>query len=527
MAHTEENLGEGALFGARGSGSPVLRGTVNYRPLFFTALSLASGIALSAAVYQNNTAVFVIAAALVLFLIAGIVLAVLGRRLWLPVSGFLLIGFALFFIAYSANTVPTFEGYAAVTGRISSREQNREEDYRYRYLLEDVEVDAKEVKANAYLYTNRLYAAGAVVCAAGDTVAFNYAPFDTRSMAYYNDNVHYVIYADDIRLIRLDRPPLTDRFSQTARELFERTMGGDAAAIASALILGDKSLMSAELSDAFRVAGLSHIFALSGLHIGFLVGMIFYACKKLKLSRYFAFAVSFAAMLFYGAVAGFPASIVRAMVMTASGFVGFALFRRVDALNTLSFAAIAILLFRPLSVFEAGFLLSFAAVLGIICFYLPLRRFFVRGNSKVKAFVGSSLALSLSANSFLFAAAADIFSGFGVYFCLTNLILLPLVGILYAATMAALLLYFVFPVFGYLMVALKYPYLAIKEISVFFSNLPGAYLNTKGLGFLGLVYCFSLLFMSRFVMLPEKTKYRALAAVIGFSLVLGFVFIVT
>jgi competence protein ComEC len=525
MAETQEILLPGALFGENGNSKPVFGGAVNYRPLFFAAVSLASGIALSAAVYENAAAVFVLGAVLILFALAGIVFAILGRRLWLPVAGFLLIGFALFFVSFSATAVQTFEGYAVVTGKISLQEQNTyREDFKYCYLLKKAAVDAKETKANAYLYTNRVYQSGAVVCAAGQTVAFNPDPFDARSMAYYNDGVHYLIYSDDIDLLRIEQPSATDRFTEETKELFDERLGGDASAIATALVLGDKSLLPPELSQAFRIAGLSHIFALSGLHIGFLVGVIFFICKKLKIGIYFAFASSFAAMLLYGAVAGFPASIVRAIVMTASGFLGFALFRRVDPLNTLSAAAIFILLFRPLSIFEAGFQMSFAAVMGIICFYKPLRRFFVRGKSKIAAFAGSSLALSLSANSFLFAPATEIFTGFGIYFCLSNLFVLPLIGLLYALTMAMTMLYFIFPVSGILILSLKYPYLAIKEISVFFSELPGAYQNVRGMGFLGVVYCFSLFFMSRFVMLSDKKKYRMLAGIIGFSLVFGFVF---
>jgi len=528
MTETKEKLQQGELFGGEKGSEAVLKGTVNYRPLFFAAVSLAAGIAVSAAVYDNAVAVLVIAIVLVLFAIAGIVLAVLGKRLWLPIAGFLLTGFALFFLSYSAMAVEPFESTSAVvTGRIAGQEQNwDQEEYRYRYLFEDVTVDARDTDANAYLYTNQFYKAGAVVCTAGKTIAFNFEPFDTRSMAYYNDNVHYLVYTDDITLLRFDTAPATDRFSEKTRELLEAQLGGDAAAIASALILGDKSLMPAELSAAVKVAGLSHIFALSGLHIGFLVGLIFFICKKLRLSRYITFALCFAAMLFYGAVAGFPPSIVRAIIMTASGFLGFALFRRVDPLNALSAAALAILLFRPLSIFEAGFQMSFASVLGIICFYAPLRKLFVRGKSKLSALIGSSFAISLSANSFLFAVVIETFSGFGIYFCLSNLIVLPLIGLLYALTMAVTLLYFIIPASGYLLVALKYPYLAVKEISVFFAGLPGAYQDVRGLGFLGAVYCFALFFMSRYVMLPEKTKYRALAGIVGFSLVFGFVFFV-
>ena len=125
----------------------------------------------------------------------------------------------------------------------------------------------------------------------------------------------------------------------------------------------------------------------------------------------------------------------------------------------------------------------------------------------------------------LLAVSANAFSVYGVYFCLANLVVVPIVNILYALLMFATITYLVFPSLGFLISVFNYPFMAITCITRFIASLPSALAGTSRLG-LWRLYMFSLCFyLSRYVMIPQKIKYRALIGIIGFSLVYAIVFL--
>lgn len=511
----------------------VFGGSLNYRPLFFAALALIAGIVISAAVFGKNPHTLVIFIILALFFVSGIVLAFFKKPLFIWISGFLLLGYVLFFISYSLGEVtPAIVEDAVITGKVARITtesdkvigENSEEGY-YVYILEDIKIDAAAARGNAYLICKDFYYVGAKVSARGLLTTFNLDPFDTFSMSYYNNDIKHIIDAESVTLTGYEKPGFFDRIHESIKEKYSSVMSAESAGVALSLVLGDKSILNKEINDYFRAAGLSHIFAVSGLHVGFLVGIIFFICRKMKLGRYFAFAASFAAMLCYGIVTGFAPSIMRATIMTSAAFLSFLLFRRLDPLNTLSLAAIAVLIVKPLAIFEVGFQMSFSAVLGIVCFYGPLKKRLTLGKNAFARFAGSSLALSLSANSFVFVVAVNTFSAYGVYFCLSNFILIPMVSIIYSLTMLASAICLVIPQAGILLVPLDYLYKPIIYIAKFISELPGAVQIGNKLGIIGFVYSLNLFYMSRFFMVSQKTKYRVLTAAVAFSLMYIIIFL--
>ncbi|MDD3946565.1 MAG: ComEC/Rec2 family competence protein [Clostridia bacterium] len=507
-----------------GTAHTIFNGALNYRLPVFAALSLIIGIVLSAAVYNNLTVVTVFYIAFSLFLVAGLVLAFFKKRLYVWVALFLLAGFFLYNIHYTCNLTGNYVVEDAVlTGRVARAEQDA--NGQNVYLIEDVRIDAGHVKGNAYLYCETIFMVGARISASGTLTAFDWDPFQYQSMSYYNSGVKYTMTGETVHYLSMDKLSPAEKVRERIKNGYATLLSEDSAGIALSLVLGDKSLLPRETKDYFRASGLSHIFAVSGLHIGFLVGIIFFFCKKARLGRYTAFAVSFIAMLCYGTVAGFSASITRAIIMTTVGFAGFLLYRRPDPLNILALAAIILLVCKPLSLFEVGFQLSFAAVLGIVCFYRPLQKCLTFGKGRIAKAFADLAAVSLAANTLLVAVAINAFSTFGIYFCLSNLLVIPFVGVLYAFLMTATVLFLIYAPLGALIVPFDYPFIAIKYIVAFISQLPYAVAETSEIGLLAIIYVFAMLYMSRFFMVNIKTKYRVLTGIIGFSLFYAIVFL--
>lgn len=148
----------------------------------------------------------------------------------------------------------------------------------------------------------------------------------------------------------------------------------DGRAVLQALLLGDRSRISDEQQRQFATTGLTHLLAVSGLHV-FLVGMVFYVLLRPFLMRFrlrwrmveVGRAVATVGVLcLYMVLTGTRPSVVRAVVM-ATLFIGGIVFQRsTHSLNTLGVAALVLLAVRPPALFDAGFQLSMAAVAAIV-----------------------------------------------------------------------------------------------------------------------------------------------------------------
>ena len=146
--------------------------------------------------------------------------------------------------------------------------------------------------------------------------------------------------------------------------------------MASALTLGDRSRVSQETRAAYNEAGAAHLLALSGLHLGIIIGFFSWLLGRrlLRFSRWRFLTVPLLILFVwaYAFVAGLPASLVRAALMATFILLTFLLRREVQLLNSLFLAAFIMLLLRPTYLFDVGAQLSFLAVLGIGMLYSPL-----------------------------------------------------------------------------------------------------------------------------------------------------------
>jgi len=135
-----------------------------------------------------------------------------------------------------------------------------------------------------------------------------------------------------------------------------------------ALLLGYRGNISAATYRAFRQTGLLHFISLSGMHLGILVGTIWWLCKLIGLMKRASAAVCIIAIAVFLLIVPPRAPTVRAAIICWVFCASLLFKRRPNPLNTLSLAAIILLLVRPTDLFEAGWQLSFASVLGILLF---------------------------------------------------------------------------------------------------------------------------------------------------------------
>lgn len=144
---------------------------------------------------------------------------------------------------------------------------------------------------------------------------------------------------------------------------------GEELAIASALTIGDKTLLSKELKTSYSATGASHVLAVSGLHVGIIYLVITTLLRlipggaKLKRTRII---LSLTALWGYAFIAGLSASVVRASTMLTLVAIGEMLERKNTTLNTVFASAFLMLIYNPRYLIDVGFQLSYAAVISIL-----------------------------------------------------------------------------------------------------------------------------------------------------------------
>lgn len=213
---------------------------------------------------------------------------------------------------------------------------------------------------------------------------------------------------------------------QKLQQVFEAVLPEQEAGILSAMLLAEKGMLGAETKEMYRNSGISHILAVSGLHLSMIGLGAYKALKKKKAGAKLSMAVSAGVILLYACFTGFGISVTRAAIMlllsVLSGWFG----KTYDAPAALAAAALAVLIPQPLQLFQAGFLMSFGAVAGILLF-APL---FQKMGMKLS---GASLAVQLA----LLPVLLWFYYEIPLYSMVLNLLILPFLGLLILLSMLA------------------------------------------------------------------------------------------
>lgn len=214
-------------------------------------------------------------------------------------------------------------------------------------------------------------------------------------------------------------------------------------ALIKALLTGDRSSLPPEVTKAFRASGASHILALSGLHLGIIYMLV---SKTLSLIGNSIQAKRIRSVLvisfcgIYTLATGAGASIVRAFLFILLGETA-KLCGRHQSLKQILFASLIIhLTIFPLSAKSVGFQLSYAAIAGIAFIFPWLEGLWPKSGNSVMRWIWKSVALSISCQMTTGPLAYLYFGTFPQYFLLTNLIALPLTGLLIPSALLTLIL---------------------------------------------------------------------------------------
>lgn len=262
----------------------------------------------------------------------------------------------------------------------------------------------------------------------------NEGQFD-YSLYLHSQGISGSMYGKRMEIVGGDVLPLwklLQRFREWCQKAFRAICTESDSGIYQAVLLGERGEMPEEISRLFQENGISHILAVSGLHLSIL-GMGFYnILRKGRLRQKAAGILAGILILLYGIFTGCSGSAMRAVIMLLIQFLARSMGRSYDMLSAVGVAAVLLLLRSPYLLFTGGFQLSFAAVISIgLAMDLP----------KLKWQMAETIRIALLLQLGMLPIVLYHYFKLPLYSLLLNLLVLPLMGYVLGGGIFALALY--------------------------------------------------------------------------------------
>ena len=210
----------------------------------------------------------------------------------------------------------------------------------------------------------------------------------------------------------------------------ERGIKGERLALVAAITLGQKSMLDPEQKLNFIKAGVMHIMAVSGLHAVilslFIFNLLFFMKRRFNTLR---IVITILILWSFAFVTGLTPSVLRATLMFSFLQAGKLMKRPVNGINSVLASAFVLILIRPSVIFDAGFLLSYSAVIYIICFYHDFY-LILHFKNWLADKIWQSAAVTIVAQAGTLPLTIMLFNRFPVYFILANIAIVPLSNLL-------------------------------------------------------------------------------------------------
>ena len=305
-------------------------------------------------------------------------------------------------------------------------------------------------------YKIRTYLAGTAELAPGDALSGTFrlrltTPGSLQGSTYHQgEGIFLLAYAEeDVALQKAEN--VSFRFlpavlRKEITQMMDQIFSGEILAFARALLLGDDSLLSYETDTAFKISGIRHMIAVSGLHISILFTLI---CVFSGKRRVLTAVLGLPALFVFAAVVGFTPSVVRACLMQGLMILALLFDKEYDPPTSLAFAVLVMQLGNPLTITSVSFQLSVGCIIGIFLFYQPLNAYLLRIFHQPKGYTlrtslirwfCASVSVSASATVAATPLSAVYFGTVSVVGIVTNLLTMWIVSFLFYGIMLCCLL---------------------------------------------------------------------------------------
>lgn len=496
---------------------------INFRWVAFSFLAFLLGLNMARGIFAGKW--------YYLFVICLVVCACIGLGIYkkafakmFAILGFLLFGIGWCYVGIAGFSCPEYDEVVAVEGRVT--ESISKGKYYTNIVLDDVKINGQNganvsvTISSGYIEVN----VGQILSFEGkleNAKAFTLEKFNSF---YHRSGVRYLCEVDSEDINISDGYLKFDEMIRLAvKGVLENNMGYDNAQTAYASLFGDKTNLDDGIYQTYKDVGIVHILTVSGLHVSFMISLIFGLLKKCRVNRYVNFALTCLFIVFYAYLCNFSPSVMRAGIMGIIFMLAKLFGRRYDGLNSLGLAGFAICLFFPLSGLDFGFLMSVFCVLAIFV-VMPLLR---KGLSKVMPKKCAELfALSLAAQIGVFPLMCLMEGSVNILSIFANFLIVPLFSLLFPFLFIVSFVATILPFIGKLLIVADFGFTAIFYIaSVFLCDW--TIFDLKKLDFLKILLFYSIFFVaSQFFMVLNKERMLILSILLfAYFVVFGIYYV--
>lgn len=212
------------------------------------------------------------------------------------------------------------------------------------------------------------------------------------------------------------------------RDTINGTLTDEEGNLLLAILLGDKDKLSEDIQESFKTSNLSHMLAVSGAHVSYIVLGLTYILQNSIIGKKNGKIVCIIFLLIFMAITNFTPSVTRACIMAVLTLFSGIIYRKSDVYTNISVAALITLIFNPYSLLDLGFQLSYGGTIGIIIFIKRIQE--KKSNSKVINYIKQMALVSIYANIIIIPIMMYHFNTVSFTFIISNIMASPILGII-------------------------------------------------------------------------------------------------
>lgn len=311
--------------------------------------------------------------------------------------------------------------------------------------------------------------------------ARNYMGFDYKRYLKSKKIIATILDVENVEILDVNKANTAENIFNSVRNNIKKIMykllPKDARELAIGMMIGDKEELDANITENFKNSNLTHMLAVSGAHISYVILGLNLMLKKTSNRFRKIFIICF--LIFFEGVTDFTPSVQRASIMAILLLISTMLYRSQDTYTSIAFSGLVILIINPYSFFDIGFQLSFGGTIGIVLMYNNLIKRF-KTNGKLKGYIVNSVCVSVCANLIIIPIMAFNFNTVSLTFWISNLLAGPFLGVIIILGFCVYLLSFViFPVAKIISIPLKYLIYILLIIVKYCSKIPFSSITIK------------------------------------------------
>ncbi len=377
------------------------------------------------------------------------------------------------FPMFNIFKLPDFSDSVIVSGKVCDYVVSG--DTSSRFLIKNVVIEGDGIEYHTD-FKVCIYSEKSIPLELGDSVTFEgelkkYSIYNSGEANKLYQKIAYQSFVEfDDMQIKSGKMSVKDSIRNETKEILDQNLNEDNADISYAILFGDKQGLNENIESMFSYAGISHILAVSGLHIGVLVSALYFVLKKIKKPKYLKLIVLPIILFFYSYLCSFTPSVCRASIMAVLLAFCDTFKIEYDALSSLGIAGIIILLVSPLQLFTISFQLSFLCIFAIITLAPTIEKLLMK--IKLPKVLASAFAISIATNFVILPVCYNSFLKVSMLGIIANIFVLPIFSVTYVLLFSLVVISLIFRFLGVLLLLPNAFLHLIKVVANYVSNIP-------------------------------------------------------